>query len=502
VRLGIVLGVLALSVATGCRSRALAPEPATEFLARHEAAARKATAGPATVPSDTSEIEARVLQLRETWEEQLRTETASSADEFGSPAGRDAVEAARGVDFASSLAEDLTLERMLAGAYVRNPTLAAARRRLVGSVEQFAQVTYLDNVLRQYASFLRASDTRVRPSLPMDSVTKHHPFPGTLELKAAIVSRSVEEAQARYRMALRQVLAETRSTYAEYVYTVRAIAITEETLRYLEQIEETARGKLAAGTAGKAHVIQVQVQVAQIQNEVITRTRRKDTLRARLSALLDLPADAALADPTEPALPRAGASRAALLARAQRDQPEILLARARAERMASMIELAEQGTYPELSAGLSTFEDVSLATGGSRKAREPFTTRPKVKPDPFFGSKEAYLRESREGAKAARDLLRAAEDETAARVTEASNDLETARRLHDLYRDVQLAQARQAYEDAFSAYGVDRAEFMSVIDALRQWLRFRLDAHGAERDIQRAYARLEHAVGAPLAAQE
>jgi len=501
VRLATALVVLALSPITGCRGGTLAPEPGAEFLAGHQAAARQEAAA-ATAPSAASAIEERVLQLRETWEEKLRAETASSTDELASPAGRAALEAARGDDFAASLAETVTLERALAGAYVRNPTLQASRRRLVGSVEQFAQVAYLDNVLRQYASFLRASDTRVRPSLPMDSVSKHHPFPGTLELKAAIVSRSVEEAQARYRVVLRQVMADTRSIYADFAYAVRAISISEETLRYLEQIEETARGKLAAGTAGKAHVIQVQVQVAQIANEVITRTRRRDTHRARLCALLDLPAETPLADPTPPTLPRLAHSRAELLERARSEQPDILLARARAERMATMIELAEQGTYPELSAGLSTFEDPSLATGGSQREREPFSTRPKVRPDPFFGSKEAYLRESREGAKAARDLLRAAEDRTAARVTEALNELETAWRLHDLYRDVQLAQARQAYEDAFSAYGVDRAEFMSVIDALRQWLRFRLDAHGAERDIQRAYARLEHAVGASLEAQE
>ena len=148
------------------------------------------------------------------------------------------------------------------------------------------------------------------------------------------------------------------------------------------------------------------------------------------------------------------------------------------------------------------FEDVSHATGGTRKDREPFTTRPKVKPDPFFGSKDAYLREAREAERAARDLVRAAEAEAVADVTEAANALATAQSLRDLYRDVQLAQACQAYEDAFASYGVDRAEFMDVIDALRQWLRFRLDADGADRDIQKAYAQLERAVGMPLGGRE
>ena len=87
-------------------------------------------------------------------------------------------------------------------------------------------------------------------------------------------------------------------------------------------------------------------------------------------------------------------------------------------------------------------------------------------------------------------------------MTAAVNALDTARSLRDLYRKVQLAQARQAYEDAFSSYGVDRAEFMDVIDALRQWLRLRLDADGADRDIQKAYAQSERAVGVKLGGRD
>ena len=188
-----------------------------------------------------------------------------------------------------------------------------------------------------------------------------------------------------------------------------------------------------------------------------------------------------------------------LQARATKEQPEILAAQARAARMATMIELAEQATFPELSPGLSTMEAPSHETAGSAKEREPFQTRPKVKPDPFFGSKEAYLREARERQRAARERIEAVRNATAYRVTRAWNDLDTARLLFELYRDVQLAQAEQAYADASAGYATDRVEFLNVIDALRQWLRFLLDGDRAVRDLHRAHARLESAVGGSLA---
>ena len=480
------IAVLALLSSTACRSRPLGADPAGDHLAVHVNDART---------TSTPAVEAWAPDPREGLDHAFDPATDADPSAITEGVRAEDVEAARGEAFARSLAQQLTIEKVLAGVYVRNPTLEAARMRRRGAVEQYAQVTYLDTILRQYASFLRSSSTRVRPGLPGDTVAQRFPFPGSLELKASIVDHAVEEAEARYAGALRETLADARAAFATYLYLTRAMVITAETLRYLEQLEETARGKLAAGTVGKAHVIQVQVQVASVENDLATLRRTRDSYRAMLRALLDLPPDAALADPAPSSLPRPSAPLDALQARAEQDQPAVRLARARMERMIAMVELAEQGTYPSLSAGLGTFEDPSLATGGSQKEREPFGTRPTIRPDPFFGSKDAYLREAREGVRAAERLLAAARAQAAASVAVAHNDLQNAWRLHDLYHAVQLAQARQAYDDALVSYGVDRSAFMSVIDALRQWLRFRLDADAAERDIQVAYGRLERAVG-------
>ena len=77
--------------------------------------------------------------------------------------------------------------------------------------------------------------------------------------------------------------------------------------------------------------------------------------------------------------------------------------------------------------------------------------------------------------------------------------LDTAKRLFELYRDVQISLARQAYNDAAAGYAADRVEFLNVIDALRRWLRFLLDSDRAVRDYHQAHARLESAVGGSLA---
>ncbi len=475
-------------------------QPATPNLTEHLADARSITSvgGPEKAGESLAGIQARVLQIRNDWQERLRApESMPAFYDFASPEMTALRAVAAGDAFPDALADEVTLPLLLAGAFVRHPELQAAEYELRATVEQYAQVTYLDTILRQYVSFLRTLDTRIGPAVPMDQVQKRFPFPGTLELKAAVVGHAVEAARARYDGVLQDMVTGVRVAYADYVFLAQAIGITRESLGYLEQLEASVRGKLAAGTAEQAHVLQTQVELSGLRNELITLRQKRETVRARLSTVLNLPPDTPLGEPVVYELKGFPADLDALSARALEEQPRIRQAEAGAARMATMIELAERATYPELSAGFSIMAELSPATQGSGRDREPFSTRPQVKPDPWFGSKEAYLREVRESERAARAKATAMRNHTLFRLKDAHVELDTARRLFELYRDVQVSQAMQAYQDAAAGYSADRVAFLNVIDALRRTLGFLLAKDRAERDYHQAHARLENAIGGP-----
>ena len=488
-----VAGLLA-----GCRTTD--PEDRAPDIASYSADADISTAStPAEEPASLTEFETKLKAIRKSWETRLGAPEAVLAFfDFDTLKMQALRKQAAEEGFSASLAKEVSLDRLLAGVFVRNPRLLAAHKELSATIEQYAQVTYLDTIMRQYVSFLRTLNTRVGPTVPMDQVQKRFPFPGTLELKAALVGHAVEAARAKYEVMLRDLVTELRVAYADYVYLARAISITKETLRFLGQLEATVRGKLAAGTAQTAHVLQTQTEISAFENDIITLQQQRETVRARLNTLLDLPPMTAMAEPEKPKMRPYPDTLDTLYKRALVEQPEIQLFQARADRMAAMIELAEQATYPELSAGLSYMDQISHVTQGTGKDREPFSTNPKVKPDPWFGSKEAYLREVREAERSARARVVAVSDRTLFSVKDAYVRLDTAQRLFKLYRDVQLNLARQAYNDTAAGYAADRVEFLNVIDALRRWLRFLLDADRAVRDYHQAHARLESAVGGPV----
>ena len=491
--------ILLVVVVAGCRTAS--EDESLPQVEGYVADAKASTGdgGPEAPGESLTEFEAKLLTIRDAWEKRLGApETLFAFYDFTSPEMTKLREEAAAEGFAGTLAEEVTLEQLLAGAFVRNPDLRAASKQLKGTVEQYAQVTYLDTILRQYVSFLRTLDTRIGPTVPMDQVQKRFPFPGTLELKAAIVGHAVEAARAQYEAALRDLVTDVRVAYADYIYLAQAILLTRETLGYLGQLEAEVRGKLGAGLAQKSHVLQTQVEMSKLENDLITLHQGRETVRARLNTLLDLPPNATLGEPAKPEMQEYPRDIEPLYARALLEQPDIRFATARAARMATVIELAEQATYPELSAGFSYMEDPSHATMGTGRDREPFSTRPKVKPDPWFGNKEAYLREVRESERAARAKVTAARDTTLFSVKDAYVQLDTADRLFKLYRDVQISQAEQAYSDAMASYRADRLEFLNVIDSLRLYLRFLLDADRARRDFHQSYARLESAIGGPL----
>lgn len=464
----------------------------------HVATAESIAADPATKDLELPEFEAKTKAIVDEWNERLAQPGSLPLILALTKEDQLLRQAAAGEDFATSLAKGITERQLVVSAFERNPQIRASFLKLRAAVNQYAQVTYLDTILSQYASFQRSSRTRVGMPLSGERMDQKFPFPGSLELKSALVKHSIEEARARHAGTVRDVVVNARVLFARYAFVGRAIRISEATLQYLGQLEDGARSKLEAGTGSKGAVIQVQVEVSNLRNKLVTLRQDREVIQADMARLLDVPPTTRIGPPSPTALPGLPAEPSRLREKALDVQPDLQVAEARVRRMQTMIELAEQAAYPPLSPGLSTMEDPSHATGGSDKEREPFSTRPKIKPDPWFGTKEAYLREARESSRAAEARAEAARNRTAFAVQSALAELETAHRLHDLYRKVQLAQAEQAYRDAAAGYAADRIEFLNVVDSLRRWLEFQLEADRAVRDIHSWDARLAGAVGARL----
>ncbi len=487
-----VLLALSTCVVASCHARRLVPRPlAVDHFVDN---------GSATLPASSIEetpngphVVERALAL---WNERLENHSDWAFATFvGAPADSAMQQVAQEPSFPASLSNPIDENVMLTAAWMRNPAIAAAREKLEATKNRYAQVSYLDAIIGQYASFQRSSMTKIGMPLSGDRLDQHFPFPGTLELKAALVGHSMEEARARYVGTTHRVLTEARIGFAKLIYVGQAIQILRHMAAYTKQLEAVARSRFESGIGKKGAVLQAQVEIANFDNRVETLERDGRILAADLKRHMHVPLESTLGEPTPSSVPQIESNASIYIRASLVTQPKIREAHARLARMETMIALGELGTYPAFSIGLSEMAGVSHATGGSERAKQPFDVRPKIKPDPWFGTKDAYLREMRDSLSAAKNALAAVRDETQFRVQQAHSNFQTASRLRDLYHDVQLKQAQQVYEDASASYATGGASPLDVFDALRRLLRFRLDAARALRDLHIAHAHLILAVG-------
>jgi outer membrane protein TolC len=172
-------------------------------------------------------------------------------------------------------------------------------------------------------------------------------------------------------------------------------------------------------------------------------------------------------------------------------------------KMERMIEMAETMIYPPYSLSLSLFQDEAIAQVGSMRMKEPFPVKitastgaglPRM---PWYGTNDAYIRETRQKLAALREDLKKAEDETFFKVREAWFRLDRARRLEALYaqRVVNLSQA--ALEVSTRAYETGNVAFADVIASYAGWLNDRLSLEKERNNLGIARAELEEAVGGP-----
>jgi len=166
-----------------------------------------------------------------------------------------------------------------------------------------------------------------------------------------------------------------------------------------------------------------------------------------------------------------------------------------------MIEMAETMTQPGYSLNLALYVDEAVAQVGTFRAREPFSVTttastgaglPKM---PWYGTNDAYVRETRQKLSALRQELRKAEDATSFGVREAWSGLDQADREERLYARSVVDLSQAALEVSTRGYETGRVMFADVIASYTNWLKAKLALERRHADLGVARAELEEAVG-------
>ena len=397
-----------------------------------------------------------------------------------------------------------SLQTVQALVALRNPSVRGAVQRFYAALEGFGQVTQLDDILRQYAAFTGSVKPGVGPMRNMDSIQMTFPFPGVMALKGEVVEKDVEAAKADLDRIRRDTIAKGRKAYWNLRYIHRALGITRDMLERLNQLESVATTRYSAGSTSYQDVVKVRIGREKLAEQLTTLGRQQANIEVELLSLMNLPAQTPVGLPASASPHASLPALAALYPLAIENRQELRRMRAVVGKMERMIEMAETTIQPDFSQNYALATNDALLQAGGAGGRPAFSTtvsptRGKGLPkNAWFGTRDAYLQETRRNLKALRDDLSGAEDSTRTMVRIAWFDLDRALRERSLYRQRLLELSQTALEVSTKGYESGRVTFADVIAAYTAWFDIHLAGERRISDVGVAWAELQRTVGIDL----
>lgn len=392
----------------------------------------------------------------------------------------------------SAPAVGLSRAEAIDSALAHNPQLEAARQQVA---EARARVVQAIAIPDPSLSGSLDTENRLFGSSPQKTVGLGVtvPFPDKIRLRGKVAGADVRSAELGYTLLQQQIASQTAQAYDALLVALRHNRDLVEARQLAQDFVKRTEARFAAGTAARLDVIRAEVDASQAENDIISNERDIANARAGLNRLMGRSLGAVVEPSDTLASPASLPDVEALRARARQLRPELMALEAQRRGAGAATSLAREYWLPDINLGLS----------GSGQPGSPnqFSTGVSIGFPAFFWqhrSGEVAEAQHRERELAANALDLAAQVEQEVRTAYA--DADAALRQVAFIRDRLLPSTRDAYRIAATSYALGGSSALDVLTARRDLLAAQdqySNALGAAND---AVARLELAVGGPLAA--
>lgn len=414
---------------------------------------------------------------------------------------------------------DEQVDSLVVVALAANPTLRAAELRLDAAQARIASAGALpDPIVGAGIMNMPVSAPGYDEMMTMNAlmVGQRLPFPG--KLSRARQSAELEAAAAAARLdALRlDVIADVRTAYFELAFLDRSLEVLGTNRTLLVTLMQVTESRYAVGRGGQQDLLRANVEAARIAEEAVALREARRAALARLNALLDRNGETPVRDPRVPermarAAVHADASRVRftsdeLGARAAgspipplrtmqetavRNSPMLRAHDASIAAQAARVDLARRAHLPDF--------DVSVQYG-QRPGHRDLASIMITVPVPV----RRASRQAQQVIEAEAELMALQADRDAAAnglrtdVAQVHAELERTRTQLALFVHSIIPQGRAALESATTAFQVDRADFLTVLDNETTLFNYEIAYHRALSDFAKGVAELERLVGAEV----
>jgi cobalt-zinc-cadmium efflux system outer membrane protein len=396
----------------------------------------------------------------------------------------------------AAIGEDAGLPDLLVYAALHNPGLEAAFDDWKAALERIPQMRSLPDPRFTYVYYIETVETRVGPQQESFAVAQTFPWLGKLRRQGDAAVEAAEAAHQRYEAAKLALFCRVNQAYYEYYYLERSLAVTDDNIKLVSNLEAVARTRYQTGMAPYSAVVKAQVELGKLEDQVETLRDLRVPTAARVNAALGRAPGAYLPAPRSPGAESAAVSDTAALGRLRENNPELLALGRMTAKEEAAVSLAGQAYVPDITLGAAVIQTGdAMNPGVEDSGKDPVMASLSLNLPIWFGKYRAAKREAEARQRANAKRRQQRENELITDLKTALFNFHSAERRIDLYGDSLLPKAEASLSASQAAFAAGQADFLDVIEAQRTLLEFQLAYERALTDRAQRLAEIEMITG-------
>ena len=325
------------------------------------------------------------------------------------------------------------------------------------------------------------------------SISQKFPFPGKRPLMKEMASKEAEAVSAEIQGKVHQIVKDVKTAYYELSHNYRTTEVTQRNKRILEDFAKIAETRYAVGEGIQQDVFKAHVEVSKMVDDLIMLGQRKRALEAKLNALLNRPPEMPVGEPEEVVLREFPFTFEELQKMALEMNPTLKGMRKMIEAKEKAYALAKREYYPDFN---FRFAYGQRDNGPDMKRRDMLTGMLEMNIPIFYKSKQdRKVAETKAEILATEAQYRAMKNEVLFMITDMASMIQRGERQIELYKTGILPQTSLQINSALSAYRVNKADFMTLLDSQMTLYKYELEYHQALTEYEKNVASLGAAIG-------